>query len=554
MSLSAARRSGSSSAAKWSRAKALVVSGLVGTLLVASLAISVWRFDRELSFYGDDDAHYLILGKSLSEGWGYRVFTDPLQPRHTLFPPGYPLLIATLATALGNPSLQALVIPAKILTLVLYLGVICLLYQVERRREAPLVVLAATTLSALHPDVVRMGGEVMSEVPFLFFTLLGILAFERLLLPTRGVAGPWRIGRAIIATAVLVWPVYLRPIGIALPVGALLLLARRRRFHDALLVGVATVVLLLPLIAHNRPETRPGSGVTQIELLLARGGYGLASSVELPGEIPPVITLGTVLRELAGRVRAGVWFYRQAIPAMILDPSTGDAMAKSLPIEFLGLALIASGYLRRLRSGLTLSDLYIALYTIVLLVWQFRFTRYVVPVLPFFILYAVKGLEGWVGVAARLAPPSARRFLVVAGILVACAANLSLAYRRHAADAALAATPVVERNWGNWRTGYFRATAWISRHTRDDVVVYCLRPRHMSVVTGRRAGTYMLASSDELVKRIRSQRQAYLLEDGSDFARRYLRPALEALEAVRALELADAQGGETRIWRVLNNR
>ena len=77
----------------------------------------------------------------------------------------------------------------------------------------------------------------------------------------------------------------------------------------------------------------------------------------------------------------------------------------------------------------------------------------------------------------------------------------------------------------------------------------------MSVVTGHKAGTYLVSSPDQLVQRIRDQRWAYIVEDESQFAQQHLLPALDILKRSGQVELTYVDsGGSTRVWLVRRAR
>lgn len=533
-------------------ARRALVLALAGALLLAGAATWVWRFDPELSFYGDDDATYLILGKALSDGRGYRMITDPLEPPNTIYPPGYPLLIAGITRALGTPAIRDLLFPAKLLSFVLYLLSVVLFFLLERRREGVVIALAATAIFALHPEILQLAGEVMSEIPFLFFSLLGIVAFDRLVLAGGG-KRDWRWIRWLVAAVLLTWPVYIRTIGVSMPFGAVLLLGWRRRIREAVMLGVAAAILLVPLALHTQSVSGPGLHGTYLQHFAAEDRpSAAATSSELTARARPLAGPQAVVTAVLQRLHVGFWFYRRAVPTAAVYGGPGDTMTIPVPVALLGLVLIVSGYFWRLRAAPGLAEVYLPLYMGVLLLWPYRSTRYFIPVLPFFILYAVKGLAFWFEATARWARPAARTAALVSGMVLATSVALGFAYQRHALEAAVAGRPLEGRAWAAWIGGYMRATVWIARNAPPEAVVYCLRPRHLSVVTGRQAGTYLVAPPEVLVERIRSQHVAYIIEDVTPFSRQHLRPALEDLLRVGTARLVHegAPGDGTRIWLV----
>jgi hypothetical protein len=186
-----------------------------------------------------DDGIYLILGKSLATGEGYRYLNLPGHPAATHYPPGYPALLALLWMI--APSFPANVAVFKLANAVLLSLAAAGLYVFARRELAlgTLTAASAILLGCLTVPVLAVTGVLFSEPLFLALLALALPACERAIREgrTRGV-----VVAALLAGATTL----VRSLGLPL-VGALVLgLLMRRRLHAAGVAAAVAGALLLP--------------------------------------------------------------------------------------------------------------------------------------------------------------------------------------------------------------------------------------------------------------------------------------------------------------------
>ncbi len=89
------------------------------------------------------------------------------------FPPGYPLVVAVVRLLSGDFELAG-----RFVSLVSGMATVGLFCVWARRRLPPWLVVAATLVLALHPEVARNSVEVTSEPLYILCVLAGIIAFE----------------------------------------------------------------------------------------------------------------------------------------------------------------------------------------------------------------------------------------------------------------------------------------------------------------------------------------------------------------------------------------
>jgi hypothetical protein len=129
-----------------------------------------YLFDKKIDLNGDN-VHYYSLGKSLAQGNGYTSTIGFKNEPHTHFPPGYPVFVAGIMKVFPN-STDAV----KLFNGLLLYASILLLYYIIKRISGNIVVAFITgMLCAAHPELLRWSTIMMSEILYLFLSLLLVL-------------------------------------------------------------------------------------------------------------------------------------------------------------------------------------------------------------------------------------------------------------------------------------------------------------------------------------------------------------------------------------------
>jgi hypothetical protein len=484
----------------------------------------------------DDASFYEILGKDLSQGGGYRNLYMPGEPRHRHYPPGYPLIIAGVLRGLGVPPLDQAAVPLKTANLVLLLGSVALSFALFRRAEGLLVSFVSLALLAFHPVIVAMAGSVMSEVPYLFFSLLGVLAFERLVLAQSGAPPRARMLGVLLAAAALAWPAYIRMNGVALGAAAVATLLLRRRRREACLVGGAWIALLLPLALMNGGASGGSYG----------GEWFLKDWDR--GDISPLTPAAFV-----ERVAENVASYAMSLPDVLFQVgSVGRSVLPALMLLAGGCMVI--GCVRGFRRQEPFRELYVVLFLGILLLWPARGLRYLLPLFPFLQLYAVRGVVTVAQALGRVARLRRPEWVGAASLTVVLLAGLASGWHVHRAEAREVAKPMGRRaaaDWG-WIQGTWEGIHWIDTTARYGALTMLRKPYLLYVQTGRKGIAYPWGSVEEVVRQAQNYQVDYILEDASARTQTYLKPAVKVLAAQGRIELAHETSGPhpTRVWRL----
>lgn len=143
-------------------------AGLLTVILAFALAARlIWVFYTDWQPLPDDDAfRYDFAARALADGRGY-VHLDGSPT--AFWPPGYPLLLATVYTVFGE-SVRA----AQLLNVALGTATVALVYLIGRRTFGATTGLIAAAIVAAFPSLVFFTGVTLSEIAFTFLALLAV--------------------------------------------------------------------------------------------------------------------------------------------------------------------------------------------------------------------------------------------------------------------------------------------------------------------------------------------------------------------------------------------
>ncbi len=443
---------------------------------------------------GGDNAGYVALAHSLLSGQGYTELWDPARPPHTKYPPLFPLLLA-VRMALGGVTWGAL----KAVTLLAGLATVLAAFLWARGRSGLAVGAGAALLTGLTASVVDYSRWLLSDVPFLALTLLALWAADRAdgQPPDGGEAGAEADaagggGEPTPAHATAWWTVALaltglayftRSAGLPLVVAVLGVLALRRRWRTLAAGGVALGGAALWWFLRARA------------VAVSQGAYG--SEFWLVDPYRP--ELGRVgVGGLLGRVAANVVGYLTAhVPTGLVGNAQGPATALGILVALLGLVGWGLALRRRLRAA----ELFLPLYTGLILLWPEVWSgdRFALPLLPILLLYAATALRTGL---RRLGPVAVTGGLAGFGGLVLLAQGAGIV--RTAGDAAAcrgaAATAGPYACYGAPMLEFTQAARWAGLNLPPGSAALTRKPRIWYVLSGQPSRTYpFVADTDSLL-------------------------------------------------------
>jgi hypothetical protein len=143
-------------------------------------------FDHKPDMNGDNFAYYL-LGKRIATGQGFTNATDIHHAPHTHFPIGYPALLSVFIKVLGDDQDNI-----NFMNGLMMFGTLLLLYfLVKRLTKSASLAFVAAFITALNSHLLRSSTITMSEIPFLFVSMLALFFFAKAMADEKGIKSPW---------------------------------------------------------------------------------------------------------------------------------------------------------------------------------------------------------------------------------------------------------------------------------------------------------------------------------------------------------------------------
>ncbi len=373
---------------------------------LCGLLMGIFLFDANLSLTGDN-AQFINLGRSLAEGYGLAETIEGEPIPHTKYPFGFPLLLAIV-----HILFPANLIALKSLVVVLYAISIPLIYLLIREFAAPPMALGVSALCLASPHLLDYSHQVMSEIPFLLFSLIALLLIHRahsgsstkdtkdtkgrkpflfrLRYLLRGVVGFARARSSCILLAIIaiIATYYIRSAGIILVGTGIVFFALHKKWKETGLIAAGSLLLALPWQIRNASL----GGNDYIKLLFRINPYRSEEGM---------LTFATLIE----RILENLEIYGLHVIPQIFVPTFTSSTDPGFSTYFVG--LVFSGILLyALITGLIKRHLlivyltcYLGLYILWPQVWSD--TRFLVPAFPIF-FYAILTSMGET-------PPTARQ-------------------------------------------------------------------------------------------------------------------------------------------------
>ncbi|MEA1997369.1 MAG: phospholipid carrier-dependent glycosyltransferase [Gemmatimonadota bacterium] len=461
---------------------------------------------------GGDNASYIILAESiLRSGDGYSDNITPGPPKpHTQYPFGYSLLLAPLIALAGRS-----VVLLKLFSVLMAVGSVAVFSRLLRRISPPLVWAALTLAAALNPVIVEYSHGILSEIVFLFFSLLALCLLLESEEEEQGRMGK-KFWMALIAVA---FTAHIRSAGAGFVIAVFVYYALRRRWRTLAVFTLSMVLLLSPWMIRNRIVRQDDSGY--VGQLFMKNPYapeeGAAGVSDLAVRF--IENVGIYSGSEVGRVILGtVGFSRE------------DLLVKIVSIT--AAILLVAGLIGRLAGGVRVLEVYLIVYFGVVLIWPevWSDVRFILPVAPLILYYTVQGAVLAGRLAARGLKKESFSAVAAAAALAIALTGLTVQLKRLPDNTGMlgkflrgdryAGYPV------NWRYLYESAD-WVRENTPETSVVTVRKPRLFYLHTGRRVDGYPFTTdTDSVLARICAT--DYVVIDAvSGTTYRYLVPAVQ---------------------------
>jgi hypothetical protein len=475
------------------------------------LVLGLPLFDPRL-FTGGDNVVYYLLAKALATGKGYVTLYEPGSPPHTLYPPGYPILLVPVFWLFGGSFWAAKAFSFAAGGAALALAARWLGERLDPRSGGFLVLGFALLLSATNTTFLTYAHWTLTEMPYLPVSIGALILAER----SRGGAGTW-LGAALLAAGGYLIRTAALPLCAAVTWGVWRTQGRR--------AGLVTAGVSIAAVA----------AWTLRNEIVAPGAPGYLNQLLMVDPYDPargMLTFAT----FAGRVGenlAGYAFIE--IPRLLYPflPSLESPKLLGMVLGAVLVPLLLYGAVRQVASrGLKAGEVYAALYVGLLAVWPWKGDRFLLPLLPLLLSYLGLGLADLIGArAARRKgrhPAAPHLLAILFGLAV-------LPNLWHALERIPPQIAVTARHLGGDRLAgyiwyerdYFAAATWLSRNAPPGALVISRKPQFTYLFSGRKSLLYPYGAPEEIERAVARSGASYLIYDNlGQSALIYLRPYL----------------------------
>lgn len=437
-------------------------AALVGLVIVHVLLV-VFLFEPK-PFIGGDNAGYMILAESMEVGQGYRDIYLPDAPRHTEFPPVYPILL--WITAMLGGGLFAFKIASALFTSTS----VVLAFLLGRTRLGWQGALAVAAPFALNPVLLYYSHWVLAEAPFVVLTLLALWASER-----GNDSARW-LALALVAALLA----YLtRAAGFPLLLALLVAVGWRKKWWRLSVVGAAVAVVVGAWWLWGRLAGAHPNKFFLVNPLDPSMGY---------------VGPGALLARTVNNVRL---YAVEILPQSLGGVTAGggvNVLALIAALLIIALALVA--WVRGIRRVRVL-ELYVALYAGLIFLYPEVITdrRFLLPLLPALFLLAASGMVWCFDFVRRRRPTWAVPVAAALLVLLAVPSHVrSVRYNRDCMRVYRQGDPLACYP-PPWRA-FVEAADWVAEFTAEDVVVINWKPRLFYLFSGRRGSVYPFTNDD----------------------------------------------------------
>lgn len=382
----------------------------------------------------------------------YRPWLSP-----QFYPPVYPFLLAPVVKVFGLNLFAA-----KLLNLGLFLSALWLFYcYLSTRLTQPVSRIGTTLLLAISPWFWNMKNLILSDVPFVFFTIAAVLVANKTAKLDKGGRHYWLLSIVLGITCYLAYGT--RSLGLALPVSILLYdVFFFRKIRSGTL---AAVVVFLGLFGLQKSYLDVNSTYVHVMVNHAERTVNEAEVAS------PVV-------KLAKSLLNSTLLHLKKYPMVLQEYwDNGSSLLLRVAMGLFSALLALIGYTTLLRKKPLPSEIFVFVYCSMLMVVPFfQGNRYLLPVIPFFILYMFHGIEE----LATIIPKRLYSIPAIAILVFGVASHAGYYIQSGPSPA----------KYGVLDPESVELYDYIKNNTPDDSLIIFKRPRILALFTHRRSAAY----------------------------------------------------------------
>ncbi|MDB5074445.1 MAG: repeat protein [Chloroflexi bacterium] len=366
----------------------LVVFGVVAAVYIASMT-------GNLSVEGDN-AVYIILAKAMATGHGYTNIQGPIPRVETQYPFVFPLMLLPIVRSFG---VDAVLQMQMLVTGFALASFVAGVFLFRRWLSSGLLALAIMLATAESDLVWSFSHKVLTEIPYLFFTLLACLGVTRYAKQEH-----WRTWVGLFTALAAVVAFLTRTIGISMCAAIPLFLLfgpplRLRGVDWRMRIGKAVATSLVMLIL-------AGGWTVRNRIMFSGKGHNYIGQFFLKQAYVP--DAGSVNSTgLVDRMSANTSYYATQFQRMI-GGHFWDKVPFQSTLAHALLLITVLGFCYALIMRRTVAEFYVIGYVLIVLLWPWQDLRFAVPLMPFLFYYIALVISVPMMVLSRITPINPR--------------------------------------------------------------------------------------------------------------------------------------------------
>jgi len=341
----------------------------VACILAGSLVVYVIAINTDLYLW-EDNARYIIAGKSIASGQGLHQIHDVNNPPYPYPNPMFPLMLAPIVALFGYQLW-----PMKFAVVLLAIAALYLSYRLFRDSLSESDSTLLLLFVAVSPQIVSFSHQIMTEIPYMVWSCLALLGARRYAKESHTLTVMGLLTAAAITGTILT-----KSIGLAVISAAALSF-----FHAPL-----SFSQILKRVAFLCSASGMAWFLSNYSILRVMP-YNNECASSLGG---PSQTLSEMIHHFIHRIATNVSEYAQHLPETLLYMTSHSPSAVWVSLVCL---VAGSGYLWALFNRRSIIEYYVAFYMGILLVYDLfnlgNTQRYLVPLTPMIVYYSMCGLN-----------------------------------------------------------------------------------------------------------------------------------------------------------------
>jgi hypothetical protein len=463
-----------------------------------------------------DSATYIMLGKSLITGNGFKYMDIP----HTKYPFMFPLMLSPIIGLFGRNFLLM-----RLLIVLMALGSIGLTFWLFRRNFDTWLGLGVMFMTAASYPLMYECTRILSDIPYMFLSLLSLIFICRYAQDER-----WSSKVGYISAVLILASFFTRYIGLALFAGALIYLlldsrgALSLRFKKAALIGAIFLIPASLWMVRGVVVRRISPPPPDLREFLS---YEKEFIVVNPGD-PHSKTAR--LGDLISRVRRNRQYYQDLATDIVSGKDTDPAKASARVIPI----MLLCGFIYCLIRWRGVLEYYMFFYVLMYVAWtSLQGIRFLVPVIPFIFYYLTRALwlipEGVSFLIKRLTAgrPIWSKSRVLGEQIILAALVVLLIYCNWVSNANIIRSERRKPYYTGSIANFLDAVGWVKENTPPDAVIVSGRSPWVYMLSDRKTFTPpWVGDTAEVMASIRRNGTDYVINSPALHSSSFLSPLL----------------------------